>query len=127
MFCSNCGKEVNENAVICTQCGCYVNGNTNIRGKAIANKSNKAVDLTMIIGFAVSCFLMLLLVILGVEYSTLYILQFVFAILFTGAMTVAFVLSFKAEKKYSKVISSLLFIYAIYMLLVNMIFMIQVL
>ena len=25
MFCSNCGAEVNENAVVCVKCGCAVN------------------------------------------------------------------------------------------------------
>lgn len=24
MFCKNCGAEINENAVVCTQCGCAV-------------------------------------------------------------------------------------------------------
>ncbi len=26
MFCSNCGKELPDNAVVCTGCGCLVNG-----------------------------------------------------------------------------------------------------
>jgi len=28
-FCSNCGKEVNENAVICVNCGCSLGNNNN--------------------------------------------------------------------------------------------------
>ena len=26
MYCSNCGAQVNENAVVCIKCGCAVNG-----------------------------------------------------------------------------------------------------
>lgn len=36
MYCSNCGKKVDENAVICVNCGCKLkNGNGN--GKGIAS------------------------------------------------------------------------------------------
>lgn len=34
MFCSNCGKEIDDKAVICIHCGCQVNTPTN----AIAKK-----------------------------------------------------------------------------------------
>ena len=31
MFCQNCGKEIDDNAVICVHCGCEVKqGNKNI-------------------------------------------------------------------------------------------------
>ena len=29
MYCRNCGKEINDNAVICINCGCAVDGNAN--------------------------------------------------------------------------------------------------
>lgn len=32
MFCSKCGKELSDEAVVCTNCGCAVNG-----GKMISN------------------------------------------------------------------------------------------
>lgn len=32
MFCSKCGKELSDEAVVCTNCGCAVNG-----GKTISN------------------------------------------------------------------------------------------
>ncbi|MDR1483348.1 MAG: ankyrin repeat domain-containing protein [Planctomycetaceae bacterium] len=36
MFCANCGKEVNENAVVCVKCGAAVqNGNTNDPNRAV--------------------------------------------------------------------------------------------
>lgn len=39
MFCSNCGKEVNENAVICLNCGAAIKNNKsgNKKGKGIAS------------------------------------------------------------------------------------------
>lgn len=33
MFCSNCGKEVNENAVICLNCGAAIKNSKNASGK----------------------------------------------------------------------------------------------
>ena len=39
MFCSNCGAEINDNAVVCVKCGCAVNNqpapvaNTNVSTK----------------------------------------------------------------------------------------------
>ena len=32
MFCANCGKEVNDKAVVCTHCGCAINGNNAVTG-----------------------------------------------------------------------------------------------
>ena len=127
MFCSNCGKEVNENAVICTQCGCYVNGSTSIEKSSSVKKSNKAVDMIMIISYSVFCFLNLLLTILGADSTTHVILLFVFSILFAGGTAVAFALSFKAEKAHSRTLASILFVYAIYMLFTSMFAMIAVL
>lgn len=42
MYCSNCGKEVDKNAVICIHCGCALNNNTHVKkgnghGKGIAS------------------------------------------------------------------------------------------
>lgn len=36
MFCSNCGKEINDNAVICIHCGCL----TSAANKVPANEDN---------------------------------------------------------------------------------------
>lgn len=127
MFCSNCGKEVNENAVICTQCGCFVNGNTSIVKAPSSKRSNKIVDLIMIIGYAVFGFLTLLLTIIGSNSTTLVILLFVFSVLFAGSMAVAFALSFKVEKAYSRTLASLLFIESIITLFTSMFAMIAVL
>lgn len=33
MFCSNCGKEINDKAVVCIHCGCAVNNNIQIDDK----------------------------------------------------------------------------------------------
>lgn len=128
MFCSNCGKEVNENAVICTQCGCYVNGNTSIGKSSSVKKSNKAVDLIMIISYAVYCIFNLIVsgTTVGMD-ATPYIIKFVFSILFAGSIAVAFALSFKVEKVYSKTTASLLFVYALYTMFQNMFTMISVL
>ena len=126
-ICSNCGKEVNENAVICTQCGCFVNGNTSIVKAPSSKRSNKIVDLIMIIGYAVFGFLTLLLTIIGSNSTTLVILLFVFSVLFAGSMAVAFALSFKVEKAYSRTLATLLFIESIITLFTSMFAMIAVL
>ena len=34
MFCSKCGKEIMDEAVVCTNCGCAVNGAKNISAAA---------------------------------------------------------------------------------------------
>lgn len=41
MFCSNCGAEVNENAVVCVKCGCAVNGAPRKVNVINPNKSDK--------------------------------------------------------------------------------------
>ena len=39
-FCSNCGKEVNENAVICVNCGCSLEGKTNNQSVNVTINNN---------------------------------------------------------------------------------------
>ena len=39
-FCSNCGKEVNENAVICVNCGCSLEGKTNAQSVNVTINNN---------------------------------------------------------------------------------------
>ena len=34
MFCSKCGHEISDEAVVCTNCGCAVNGAKNVAGAA---------------------------------------------------------------------------------------------
>lgn len=131
MFCTNCGKEVCDNAVICTQCGCYVNGSEIKKSKPKKSGKSKAVDLISIFSFAGYNFLSIILTIIAGgfssrDYTTYYILRFVVALLFVSAMTIGFILSFKAEEKHSKVIAILLFIYAAPIFVSNMITMINV-
>ena len=39
-FCSNCGKEVNENAVICVNCGCSLEGTSNNQSVNVTINNN---------------------------------------------------------------------------------------
>jgi len=41
MFCSNCGAEVNDNAVVCVKCGCAVNRPQPREATFDPNKSSK--------------------------------------------------------------------------------------
>ncbi len=34
MFCSKCGKEINDEAVVCPNCGCAVNGSNSMKNAA---------------------------------------------------------------------------------------------
>lgn len=47
MYCSNCGAEVNDNAVVCIKCGCAINKNN---GNNI-NTSNKDWLTTLLLCF----------------------------------------------------------------------------
>ena len=44
MFCANCGKELDDKAVVCIQCGCAVNGNS-----LLNNPSNKSWLVTLLL------------------------------------------------------------------------------
>ena len=44
-FCSNCGKEVNENAYVCVKCGVKVNDSVKINSDVIGSKSKIAAGL----------------------------------------------------------------------------------
>ena len=52
MFCSNCGAEVNENAVVCVKCGCAVN-----RTAPVVNVNGSSKDwlVTLLLCFFVGC------------------------------------------------------------------------
>lgn len=50
MYCSNCGAEVNENAVVCIKCGCAVNGGLK-RDALDPNKSDKDWLTTLLLCF----------------------------------------------------------------------------
>ena len=49
MFCKICGKEINDQAVICPYCGCQVNGSV-----AVAKDDNRKVNVLCIVGFVLS-------------------------------------------------------------------------
>lgn len=46
MFCSVCGKEISENAVICTGCGCAVEG----KNSSALRPAEKKTQLSLILG-----------------------------------------------------------------------------
>ena len=51
MFCSNCGAEVNDNAVVCVKCGCAVN-----KPASVFNGSTKDWLVTLLLCFFVGAF-----------------------------------------------------------------------
>ena len=51
MYCSNCGAEINDNAVVCVKCGCAVNKPT----PAVVNGSSKDWLVTLLLCFFVGC------------------------------------------------------------------------
>lgn len=57
-FCSNCGKEVNENAVICVNCGCSLeNNNSSSVNVTINNSSNSVSPKSRLVAFLLCTFL----------------------------------------------------------------------
>ena len=52
MFCSNCGAEVSDNAVVCVKCGCAVNQPKNA---VVNNVSSKDWLVTVLLCFFVGC------------------------------------------------------------------------
>ena len=56
-YCTHCGKEIHDEAVICTGCGCAVN---EIKTKKSSNGLNSAISIFMIIGTIFSAFLYLI-------------------------------------------------------------------
>lgn len=55
-FCSNCGKEVNENAVICVNCGCSLENNSSVN-VTINNGSNVDSPKSRLVAFLLCTFL----------------------------------------------------------------------
>lgn len=51
-FCTNCGKEVGENAYVCVNCGAKVNGNTN---PANSNPEAKSKLVAGLLGIFLGC------------------------------------------------------------------------
>ena len=59
-FCSNCGKEVNENAVICVNCGCSLEGTSNNQSVNVTinnNTSNGVSPKSRLVAFLLCTFL----------------------------------------------------------------------
>ena len=56
MFCRNCGKELNDEAVVCVGCGCAVNGTKNAVKPKTATETvgKKTANYESIIGFVLS-------------------------------------------------------------------------
>ena len=52
MYCSNCGNEVSDQAVVCTHCGCLIAG----RSMQSRQEQKKSVDTLSIVGFILSFF-----------------------------------------------------------------------
>ena len=53
MYCSNCGAEVNDNAVVCIKCGCAVN---QPKMPSVNGGSSKDWLVTLLLCFFVGCF-----------------------------------------------------------------------
>lgn len=56
-FCSNCGKEVNENAVICVSCGCSLENRNNSVNVTINNNTNMVSPKSRLVAFLLCTFL----------------------------------------------------------------------
>lgn len=57
-FCSNCGKEVNDNAVICVNCGCSLEGNNSSSINVnINNNTNTVSPKSRLVTFLLCTFL----------------------------------------------------------------------
>ena len=51
MFCKICGKEINDNAVICPHCGCQV---TSVESPVVKNEKDK-INVLCLVGFVLAC------------------------------------------------------------------------
>lgn len=51
MFCAKCGKEIKDEAVVCTNCGCAVNGANNIANVTVGEDTPNG--LLNVLGFLV--------------------------------------------------------------------------
>ena len=50
MFCPKCGKEVEDDAVVCVNCGCALNENRNSRAEYKTDKTGMGVLLAFVLG-----------------------------------------------------------------------------
>ncbi len=55
MFCKNCGKEVNDNAVICVQCGCSTVAASGATPLDISSVSDKSKITTLLLCLFLGC------------------------------------------------------------------------
>lgn len=58
MFCKTCGKEVNDRAIICPNCGCALD-NTTIQ-ESVSEKKKKKLNVLSLVGFILSLVSLLL-------------------------------------------------------------------
>lgn len=74
-YCEHCGKEVDDNAIVCIHCGCRTTNDAGYSGANNPNgrttQSQKRVSLLSILGFIVSCVSVVLLVLCFVTYNLL--------------------------------------------------------
>ena len=72
-YCAHCGKEVDDNAIVCIHCGCRTTNDAGYSGANNPNgrtmQSQKGVSLLSILGFIVSCVSVVLFVFYYVNYN----------------------------------------------------------
>lgn len=70
-FCTNCGKELDENAAMCLNCGVLV-GNSNSNNNNVKNEKKKGLPTWAIVLIVVGCFTILPIIIMVVIAVTAY-------------------------------------------------------
>lgn len=62
MFCRNCGKEVDDNAYVCTGCGCLVNEGKARRKEVVEgqSKKEKIATILLMVSFGLFCYFLFL-------------------------------------------------------------------
>ena len=58
MFCKECGKEVNDKAVVCPSCGCMLNTEENL--VSTSQEKKKGISILCLVGFILSLVSLLL-------------------------------------------------------------------
>ena len=56
-FCKNCGKEVNENAVVCVNCGCSLESSNPSVNVTVNNNANSVSPKSRLVAFLLCTFL----------------------------------------------------------------------
>ena len=120
MFCSNCGKEVSENAYVCPECGFLLSKKQKLQLEKLKETRNKVFNILLIISFAFTCLVQILpqiqsLVFIKHGYQDcnydFQVASYIFAFFASVASIVNFVLSFKIENGALRMLSILNFIY----------------